>query len=444
MKSASRIAYLLLSFSLLASTACGPKEQPVTKVDEPGKDYGLQLPPGQLALRKIDPSMYPDFSGGYVNKDKLEESIHNSLNYLAKPSSKQYFPYADVSHERAVASLHALLDAIQQAKSPADLDAIIRDRFEVYQSVGCDNHGTVLFTGYYRPIFDARLQPDSEFKYPLYKAPAGIAKDTEGNTLGIKTPSGTIVKCYTRSQIDSPQKPLAGTEIVWLRDRFEAYIVTVQGSGKLRMADGSFYEIGYAAHNGYPYTSIGRAMIQDGVLRAEDLSLQGLIRYFKEHPEQLDKYLPLNQRYVFFMPRTGGPWGSLNEPVTPYRSIATDKSIYPRACAAFFVTQLPARTGGSIQNQPYSGFAMDQDTGGAIRAAGRCDIFMGTGDEVGELAGRTFSEGQLYYVFVKGSGANLASPAPKDAATPPAADTPAPAPAPVPTEETLVEPAPQS
>jgi membrane-bound lytic murein transglycosylase A len=405
-----------LSLGLVAVLAfccgCPEQEEPVSIVPEPKPDYGRQLPPGEMALRKLtDPRDYPDFSAGYVNRDNLAEAIQNSLSYLAKPSSEDYFPYLDVSHDRAVASCRALLDVLDDATSPADFDAIIRQRFEVYQSVGWDDRGTVLFTGYYRPIFDARLQPDSEFRYPLYRPPANLVKDKEGNVLGMTIRGGDLISCWTRRQIESGNA-LKGLELVWLRDRFEAYIVTVQGSGKLRLADGSFFEIGYAANNGHPYTSVGQALIRDGEIQAEQLSLDGLITYFKNHPEQMDRYLPMNERYVFFEPRSGGPYGSLNEPVTPYRSLATDKSIYPRACPAFVVTQLPTRTASGIENQPYSGFAMDQDTGGAIRAAGRCDMFMGTGDEVAELAGRTFSEGQLYYIFVKQGGESLASPAP--------------------------------
>jgi membrane-bound lytic murein transglycosylase A len=399
----------LTVLGLLVCTGC-PKPPPPPPVDQK-KNYLKPLPPGEMALAKIDPSEYPDFSGGFVNKEGLEEAIKNSLSYMSKPSSKKYFPYLDVSHERAVASLNALLDVLQQAKSPADLDALIKERFEVYQSKGCDEHRTVLFTGYYRPIFDARLQREGEFKYPLYRSPDNLIKDEEGTIKGMKMPNGNIYKCWSRSQIETstslPLKP-----ICWLKDRFEAYIVTVQGSGKLRLADGSFFEIGYAANNGFDYTSIGNEMIKDGALRPEELSLQGLIKHFREHPEQMDKFLPRNQRYVFFTERAGGPWGSLNEPVTPYRSIAVDKAVFPRACPAFFVTQLPTRLGGQIVNQPYSGLAMDQDTGGAIRAAGRCDIFMGTGDEVGELAGRTFAEGQLYYIFVKEGATQPATPAP--------------------------------
>jgi len=400
-KAVAHLCRFAVALSLIACVGCPPKQPPAAQVPAPEeKDYWAKLPPGEKALVKIDPSRYPDFSAGYVNRDGLEEAIQNSLRYLNKKSSQKYFPYLDVSHQRAVNSLHALLRVLHDARSPQEFDQLIRERFEVYMSRGCDERGTVLFTGYYRPIFDARLQPDAEFKWPLYKAPPNLVKDNEGQTLGMKTPAGTVIPCWTRGQIEQ-LRPLAGQEIAWLRDRFEAYIVTVQGSGKLRLADGSFFEIGYAANNGYEYTSIGQELIKNGEIQPEQLSLQGLIRFFREHPDKLDKYLPLNQRYVFFQPRSGGPYGSLNEPVTPYRSIATDKSIYPRACAALYVTQLPTRVGGTITNQPTSAFALDQDTGGAIRAAGRCDIFMGTGDEVGELAGRTFAEGQLYYVFVK-------------------------------------------
>ena len=102
---------------------------------------------------------------------------------------------------------------------------------------------------------------------------------------------------------------------------------------------------------------------------------------------------------------SGGPFGSLNEPVTPFRSLATDKSIYPRASLAFFKTALPRRTAQGVQDVPYSGFALDQDTGGAIRAPGRCDVYMGVGNEAADLAGRTQEEGLLYYLFLKPGGA---------------------------------------
>jgi membrane-bound lytic murein transglycosylase A len=189
--------------------------------------------------------------------------------------------------------------------------------------------------------------------------------------------------------------------LCYLRDPFEGYIVTVQGSAKLRLADGRYFEIGYEANNGHDYVSIGHLLVADGKISANELSLATLIDFFKTHPEERDRYTNRNPRFVFFQQRDGGPYGSLNERVTPYRTIATDKEVYPRACIAFVQTRLPGYEGGRIVEHAYHAFALDQDTGGALRAAGRCDVFLGTGDAVGQLAGRTLAEGKLYYLFAK-------------------------------------------
>ena len=393
--------FLVVALALVA-TGCAPQKGGPWPPAQSGPDFWKALPPGQLALRKLtDPAMIPDFSGSFDDRVGLAEAIENSLNYLAKPSSEQFFPYGEITHARAVASLETMLEVMDQARTADEFNRMLRGRFDVYQSVGADDKGTVLFTGYYRPIFDARMQPDAEFRYPIHRRPAGLEKDPlTGRTLGRRTASGQLVPCYTRADIMAGDV-MRGLELAYLRDPFEAYILTVQGSGKLRLGDGSFLEVGYTANNGYDYVSIGQMLLDGGQITQRELSLQGLIRYFNAHPEQIDRYLSQNPRYVFFDERPGGPWGSLNEAVIAYRSIATDKDVFPRACLSFLTTKLPARIGGEIVTTNFRGFALDQDTGGAIRAAGRCDIFMGTGDEAGALAGRTFTQGQLYYLFVR-------------------------------------------
>ncbi|NLX14238.1 MAG: murein transglycosylase [Phycisphaerales bacterium] len=374
----------------------------------PPKDYMRQLPPGEKALVKLtDPSQWPDFHEGYHRRVGLEEAVMNNLVYLSKPSSKQFWPYLDVSHARAVASSEAFLQVLQSARSPEHLDSMIKERFDIYMSRGCDDMGSVLFTGYYRPIFDARLKPDGEFRYPLYRRPADLERDPVTGKYGRKGGGPYL----TRGEIDRGALQGKAEPICYLRDRFEAYIVTVQGSGRFRLADGSFYDIGYHGDNGHEYSSPGQSLVERCMIRPEELSLQSLIAFFKQHPEELDNAIGLNRRYVFFTERSGGPFGSLNVPVTPFRSIATDKDVYPRASVAYMITQVPARTPTGISNHNYAGFAMDQDTGGAIRTPGRCDFFLGTGPEVGELAGRTLSDGKLYYIFVKeGTSGSVASP----------------------------------
>jgi membrane-bound lytic murein transglycosylase A len=309
---------------------------------------------------------------------------------MAKPSSQKFYPYGGITHEHAVRTLQELKKLVASGLSPKQMNAVLRERFDTYISVGCDNQGTVLFTGYYTPIFDGSLIRTDRFKYPLYKSPDDLMKDPDGTILGRRGPDGQIRQYPSRDNIQNSNM-LAGNEIVWLSDPFEVYIVHVQGSAKIRMPNGQIEKVGYDAHNGWEYKSIVHKMIADGKLSEKNINLKAMIDYFKAHPYEVDMYVNKNPRFVFFRSEKGDPRGSLNEPVTPFRTIATDKTIYPRAMFAFVSVDL---------DRPV-GFALDQDTGGAIRAAGRCDVYMGVGDHAGELAGGTYREGQLYYLFIK-------------------------------------------
>lgn len=401
--STRRLSLIALALVVPCLTGCPkPEPVPVSGIEPPSeKDYDRPLPPGKLALRKItDPAMLPDFSAAFYNAQStgLRDSIQRSLHYLAKPSTQRYFPYGDVSHDRAVASLQAFLTVLDEARSPDEFNRIIRDKFDVYISVGCDDRGTVLFTGYYTPIFDGSTTRTERFTRPIYKLPAGFAKDIEGSPVG--------GPWKTRQEIESGGQ-LAGQELVWLEDRFKTYVVTVQGSGQIRMPDGNIFEIGYAGNNGHDYVPIGKLLVEDGKIEKNRLSLNTMIEYFRQNPGEVDPYCNRNPRYVFFKPAPGGPFGCLNEKVTPLYSIATDKDVFPRACLSFMDTSLPNDAGTA---RPYKGFACDQDRGAAIRAAGRCDVFMGVGDQAGQRAGFTYSEGKLYYVFLKEGGGSTSTP----------------------------------
>ncbi|MFZ3115139.1 MAG: MltA domain-containing protein [Syntrophales bacterium] len=384
---------LLLVIVFLALTGCQKRTSSLILKDypKPPKDYFRHLPPGELALRKItDPSQLPDYTLAFADTDRLQEAIANSLNYMAKPSSKKFYPYGDLTYERAVRSLRELEKLVALGLSPQQMNAVLRERFDTYISVGCDDQGTVLFTGYYTPIFDGSPIRTDRFKYPLYKPPADLLKGPEGTILGQRGPDGQIKQYLSREEIQS-SNVLAGNELLWLSDPFEVYIVHVQGSSKIRMPDGQIETVGYAANNGWEYRGIVQKMIADGKLANKNINLKAMIDYFRAHPDEIDMYVNKNPRFVFFRLEKGEPRGSLNEPVIPFRTIATDKTIYPRAMFAF----------ASVDLARPVGFALDQDTGGAILAAGRCDVYMGVGDHAGELAGGTYREGRLYYLFIK-------------------------------------------
>jgi membrane-bound lytic murein transglycosylase A len=390
-----RLMLLGALLSVVALTGCQTK-RPVTK-----PQYNRPLPPGQLALRKIvDPSKYPDFTGGWQDLDSLKASIRNSLNYLSKASSKQYYPYGQISHEQAVAGLQMFLALLDSGARAEEINALIQTDFDIYESVGCDDQGTVLFTGYYTPIFNGSYEQTSQFQYPLYKAPQDLVKDADGQTLGRRGADDKLTPYPSRAEIEQSAL-LKGQELVWLSDLFETYIAHVQGSAKVRLPDGQIITVGYAANNGHEYASVAERLVADGKIDADHISLATMIDFFEAHPDQVSVYIQANPRFVFFQSSEGTPRGSLNEPVIPWRTIATDKSIFPRGCLAFLTTTLPQAQDGQISVGTYDGFVLDQDTGGAIRAAGRCDIYMGEGDEAGQLAGQTYQEGRLYYIFAK-------------------------------------------
>jgi len=391
----------LVSLGLVALSGCRAAVERST--DRPADYYSRPLPPGQLALERVGVSQYPDFSAGLGNRESLLRAIDESLAYYAKPSSKRYFPYADITHDRAVASLRALRERIASGVSGSELGAVIRRDFEVHRSVGADGRGTVLFTGYCEPVYEGSRTRTPEFRYPLYRLPGDLVKDEEGHTLGRRAPDGRFLPYPTREQIDHGGfLEGRGLELVWLRHPLDAYVVHVQGSARIRLRDGTEMRVGYAGKNGRPYRSLGQKLVAEGAIAPEYLSLAGIRAYFRKRPETLERHLFHNESYVFFTETHDGPYGSLNARVTPMRTIATDKSVFPRGAMAFVETTLPSPTGGGLARRPYRGFALDQDTGGAIRSAGRCDLFIGTGPRAERVAGHTKSEGKLYYLFLRG------------------------------------------
>lgn len=396
----NRMTVVGLVVAAILAGGCKPKDVgPMVGGPPSGKDYWKQLPEGQLALRKLtDPADIPDFTDACKNSGLLHQAINNSLAHLSKPSSRNFFPYGEITHDQVVASLMAFGDLLDSNPAPDQMNRTIREKFDVYISVGCDDHGTVLFTGYYTPIFDASLVRTEKFKYPIYKSPPGLIKKTDGDP----------VNPYPgRREIEQSQM-YAGSELAWFADQFEAYVVQIQGSAKLRLPDGRQIGIAYAANNGHKYQSVGDQMIKDGKLTKEKRSLQAMLDYFKQNPQDVSEYTWRNPRYIFMMEAKGETVGSLNVPVTPRRTIATDKGvqpnvIYPRACLAYVATELPTRVGSDFMIAPFRSFMLDQDTGGAIRAPGRCDIYIGVGPEAGLLAGQTYREGRIYYLFLKPS-----------------------------------------
>jgi membrane-bound lytic murein transglycosylase A len=366
-----------------------------------GPEYAKPLPPGGFGLRKVtSPERMPDLqpAADQLTDPGLRQALQRSVDWFAKPSTRTHFPVGPISHGHAWASVYALKQIAQN--NPADPMQRLRSEFDVWESVGWDGQGTVFYTGYYSPVFDASRTKQGPYQYPLYKRPSDLVTEPRtGKVLGRRTGEG-VVPYPTRRQIQQSER-LKGQELVWLKSRFDSYLVQVNGSAKLRMRDGSIMYVGYAGSNGRSYTSIGKLLAKEGKLDKDKLSIAKLRRYFEQNPGDLPYYIQKNDRFVFFKQYKGRNWpaGSLGFEVTPMRTLATDKAIFPRGCAVFVQTKVPNRSGGG--SQPFNQLMLDQDTGGAIRAAGRGDIYVGVGESARSLAGGLAAEGKLYYLILK-------------------------------------------
>ncbi|MEL6777093.1 MAG: MltA domain-containing protein [Cyanobacteria bacterium J06597_16] len=331
-------------------------------------------------------------------KQSLLAAIDNSLAYLETPDSiSDYENYAveGVTHSRVQRSLERFRTLVIQADSAEALQRSIADEFEFYQSIGQDQAGRVAFTGYFEPTYAASAIQTDQYRYPIYRSPTGLESWPEPH------PSRADLEGTDGLQADNG--PLKGLELAWLPDRLEAFLIQVQGSARLELTDGSTMSVGFDGRTNYEYSSIGRALIDDGIIPEDELSLPVLMEYFENNPDALDSYLPRNDRFIFFRKTDGAPaTGSLGFPVTAGRSIATDKSIMPPGALALINLPLPQKNAeGTLVVTPTSRFVLDQDTGGAIKGAGRVDLFVGTGSDAGDVAGLINDTGELYYLLLK-------------------------------------------
>lgn len=389
------ILTLILTLAALL-TGCQKEEQVKP-------DYDRPLPPGASALRLLlSTDQWPDLKEPFAQQDpQLITALERSGAWFDKASSRNFFPMRDVTHYRAQASVYALQSLFQSSSSPEDFQQSLFDQFNCYTSVGYDDKGAVLYTGYYTPVFKASKTKSAAFPYPLFKKPKDlVVEPLTGNVLGRSSgaPGAGYEPYPARSQIESSNM-LAGTELVYIANRLDQYIIHVNGSAKLELTDGSVMYIGYAGNNGHDYTGLGQTLKDEGVM--ERPSLPAIRAHFKNKPPQeLERYINMNDRFVFFTEYDGKTWpaGSLGFKVAPMRSLATDKTVFPRAGLVIVQARIPTAEGSQ---RPFNQFMMDQDTGGAIRAAGRGDIYMGIGPDAERIAGQQFAEGRLYYFFLK-------------------------------------------
>jgi len=349
------LALLLIPVLALSTTSCAWRKAKQ-------KDYARPLPDGALALREVDISKMPDVT--LTDRDAVHRGIAHSLAFLDKKSTFPQ-PIAGVEKSQVIASLKAIDGLLTSTKTDAEFNAEVKKNFRAFMSIGCDDEGTVLFTGYYTPIFDASRTQDATYRYPIYKRPTDLVM-TSSLEIAKQSPG---MNPYPDASTIETSGMLKGQELVWLKDPYEAYLVRVQGSAKLHLIDGGSMEIGYNGTNGYQYKGIGQDLVKDGKIPGDKLSFFTIREYFRAHPEEVAVYTARNPRYIFFSETKGGPFGSIGQPVTADVSIATDKLIFPPGGPVVAATALSSGSEdhGKIKDAPnkgvtYVGMRLDQDS----------------------------------------------------------------------------------
>lgn len=332
------------------------------------------------------------------DKEALLNSIDLSLRYLQTRSAEiayRRYEGSVITRPRVIKSLQRFRQLVLASKSVSELNASIAKEFEFYQSVGNDGKGSVLFTAYYEPLYAATRLPTPEYRYPIYSLPPDLQQWPR--------PHPQRVELEGADGLQGSKGKLRGLELFWFRDRMEPYMIQIQGSARLQLPDGSQTTVGYAGNVAHDYKSIGRELVNDGIFPLESITMPVILDYFRKNPEKLDVYIPRDPSFVFFRENFGAPaQGSIQVPLTAERSIATDKSLMPPGALAFIRSNFPFVTNkGEIESFVAARYVLDQDTGGAIKGAGRVDYFLGTGKIAGDRAGVTVSNGQLYYLLLK-------------------------------------------
>jgi membrane-bound lytic murein transglycosylase A len=266
-----------------------------------------------------------------------------------------------------------------------------------------------LFTGYYEPEAEGSLKPGGAYKVPLYAKPADlVAFDAKtAKRLGVaygRQIEGKAEAYLTRAEIEKGALEGQGLELVWLKDWADAFFMQVQGSGRVRLADGRVLRLGYAAKTGLPYTAIGAILVERGVLTRETASMQTIRAWMRENPKDARALMWENKSFVFFRkveagdPKLGPP-GAQKVALTPLHSLAIDRSLWMFGTPVWLDTQVPKGETGTLV--PFRTLLVAQDTGSAIKGHARGDVFWGAGEDAALTAGQMKSPGLMIVLLPK-------------------------------------------
>ena len=372
------VNFLLLGLIILSLAGC---TRAIPLIPAPSAETITAVPAEQVDLNDD-----LDFAS-------LELAIDRSVKYYEGSGQNFVYRMADESFgaKQLKDSLIAFRQIIKNDASIEEKKNQIRQEFDIYKVAGDDEYGGVLFTGYYEPLLDGSLTPTDKYKYPLYKSPPDLVMKaiSKNETKISRMKNGEAVPYYTRREIDVEGVLKGrGLELLWVADPVELFTLHIQGSGKIKLEDGRMLTVSYAQNNGRPFRIINNRNVKNFLKSKQE--------------EELFEILSYNERYIFFR-FVEEPLGSLGQPVTPDRSIATDPDYFPQGALAFIRLRKPVfdAEGNISQRVPFSRFVLSQDKGSAIKGPGRVDLFCGFGANAQSTAGSLKEKGELFFLIKK-------------------------------------------
>ena len=339
---------------------------------------------------------------GMSSWTELRPALEDNLAYiLRRPQDAVCVnrPGLTLTWGQLAESVNELLDMLEELDREPELAA---ERFEWLKLTP-----NTLLTGYYEPWLEASLERTEEFDVPLYSVPEDLMRVDlgrfhprwKGQTLMYRMGEDGVEPYHDRASIDGEGVLEGqGLEIAWVREPVDVFFLQIQGSGRLVLPDGSVKHILYGGKNGRQYVSIGRLLIERGLVPREEMSMQRIRAYLSENPDQAMALFFENPSYVFFHLSDEGPFGSLGSILTPKVSVAVDRTVIPLGGVAALKTALVDYETGEVD--PFLSLVLAQDTGGAIKGT-RMDLFCGSGDDAEWLAGHLQERSEVFLLMSK-------------------------------------------
>ncbi len=409
----SVLYFLILSSLLLISCARSPLKDPVR---------ALRLSAEELKFRDD------------LDFKSLHQVLSENISHLRiRPEEFMRFGPYQITQAQYADELETLLKDLPSDEEQAKqlFFSRIQTSFDVLEVYGTKDWSEIFMTAYFEPMIQGRRKKTEKFSRPLYKAPEDLVTIDYQGFLEIYPklkPEGVllteqksaqsvlrgrltkmdngrplVVPYYDRKEIDVDEKLKGmGLEMVYV-DPIDSFFLQIQGSGVVQLEDGKLFRVGYSSQNGHPYVPIGKFLFD--VIPREKMSMQAIETHLRSlPPEAVDELLNENPSYVFFTELEDRSITSFGSPTVPGRTVATDRSFFPKGALAYLVHEMPEFTTESeepIAWNPSHRIVVDQDTGGAIRGPGRLDLYLGLGEMARRSAGVMKRDAKLYYFFPK-------------------------------------------